>query len=107
MESGTSAGDGDPTITINVKFCGRSFLILISPDSTIKELKSLLQPLTNVLPRGQKLISKGKLLVDGMTIRKSEVTNGFKIMLMATHGLHQGVPIIVPQIPELTKDILQ
>ncbi|KAF4370769.1 hypothetical protein F8388_011668 [Cannabis sativa] len=90
MESGTSAGDGDPTITIHVKFGGRSFPILISPDSTIKELKSLLQPLTNVLPRGQKLISKGKLLVDGMTIRESEVTNGSKIMLMAAHGLHQG-----------------
>ncbi|KAM6598822.1 hypothetical protein CsatA_018431 [Cannabis sativa] len=86
MESGTSAGDGDPTITINVKFCERSFPILIFPDSAIKELKSLLQPLTNVLPRGQKLISKGKLLVDGMTTRESEVTNGSKIMLMATHG---------------------
>ncbi|XP_062086596.1 LRR repeats and ubiquitin-like domain-containing protein At2g30105 [Humulus lupulus] len=90
MESGSSTGAGEATITINVKFSGRSFPILISPDSTIKELKSLLQPLTNVLPRGQKLISKGKLLVDEMTIRASEVTNGSKIMLMASQGLHQG-----------------
>lgn len=33
----------------------------------------------------------GKLLVDGMTLRESEITNGSKIMLMASQGLHQGV----------------
>ncbi|PON85897.1 Ubiquitin domain containing protein [Trema orientale] len=103
MESGSSAsGDGDceaqPTIKINVKFGARSIPILISPDSTIKDLKSLLQPLTNVLPRGQKLISKGKLLVDEMTIRASEVTNGSKIMLMASQGLHQGDGPVLKQV---------
>ena len=47
------------TITINVKFSGSTIPISISPQSTIKDLKSLLLPATNVLPRGQKLIFKG------------------------------------------------
>ncbi|KDP45775.1 hypothetical protein JCGZ_17382 [Jatropha curcas] len=78
------------SINVTVKFSGRSISISVSLDSTVKDLKSLLQPLTNVLPRGQKLIFKGKLLVDAMTLRQSEITNGSKIMLMASQGLHQG-----------------
>ncbi|KAE8039320.1 hypothetical protein FH972_011744 [Carpinus fangiana] len=77
-------------ITITVKFSGRSIPVTISPDATIGDLKSLLQPLTNVLPRGQKLIFKGKLLVDATTLRASAVTGGAKVMLMASQGLHQG-----------------
>jgi hypothetical protein len=34
------------------------------------------------------------LLVDGMTLRESEVTNGAKVMLMASQGLHQGVSLL-------------
>ncbi|CDP10059.1 unnamed protein product [Coffea canephora] len=60
------------------------------------DLKSILQPLTNVLPRGQKFIFKGPshLLVDEMTMRSLEIINGSKIMLMATQGLHQGVSAV-------------
>ncbi|XVE58987.1 hypothetical protein DITRI_Ditri05aG0007900 [Diplodiscus trichospermus] len=83
-------GESSDNINITVKFSGRSIPISIAKDSTIKDLKSHLQPLTNVLPRGQKLIFKGKLLVDGMTLQESEVTNGAKLMLMASQGLHQG-----------------
>ena len=54
----TSEGNGK-SIAINVKFTGKSIPITIPCDSTVKDLKSLLQPLTNVLPRGQKLIFKG------------------------------------------------
>ncbi|XP_059297712.1 LRR repeats and ubiquitin-like domain-containing protein At2g30105 [Lycium ferocissimum] len=82
--------DGDNTITVNVKFSGRSIPVEISSESTVKELKSLIQPLTNVLTRGQKLIFKGKVLVDEMTLKSLEVKNGAKIMLMASQGLHQG-----------------
>jgi hypothetical protein len=49
----------DTAINITVKFSGRSIPISVSLDSKIKDVKSLLQPLTNVLPRGQKLIFKG------------------------------------------------
>ncbi|XP_060175013.1 LRR repeats and ubiquitin-like domain-containing protein At2g30105 [Lycium barbarum] len=82
--------DADNRITVNVKFSGRSIPVEISSESTVKELKSLIQPLTNVLTRGQKLIFKGKVLMDEMTLKSLEVKNGAKIMLMASQGLHQG-----------------
>ncbi|KAL0537337.1 hypothetical protein IC582_026315 [Cucumis melo] len=85
----TSDGNGK-SITINVKFTGKSIPIILPSDSTVKDLKSLLQPLTNVLPRGQKLIFKGKVLADEMTLAASEVANGAKMMLMTSQGLHQG-----------------
>ncbi|KAL6967718.1 hypothetical protein U1Q18_033527 [Sarracenia purpurea var. burkii] len=87
MEKGETGGD---VITVNIKFAGRSIPLSLSSDDTVRDLKSLLQPLTNVLPRGQKLIFKGKVLVDDLTMRSSEVSNGAKIMLMASQGLHQG-----------------
>ncbi|PKI51287.1 LRR repeats and ubiquitin-like domain-containing protein At2g30105 [Punica granatum] len=82
--------DAGAEINLTVKFSGRSIPISTSPDTTVKELKSLLQPLTNVLPRGQKLIFKGKVLVDSQTLKASDLTNGAKLMLMASQGLHQG-----------------
>ncbi|KAK4363713.1 hypothetical protein RND71_018954 [Anisodus tanguticus] len=58
-KEGKSDGDNGTTITVNLKFNGRSVPVEISNESTAKHLKSLLQPLTNVLSRGQKLIFKG------------------------------------------------
>ncbi|KAL3530923.1 hypothetical protein ACH5RR_010245 [Cinchona calisaya] len=107
MEAGeAAAGDSrnesesSGMIKVNIKFAGRSIPVEISLDSTVKNLKSILQPLTNVLPRGQKLIFKGKVLVDDMTLRSSEITNGSKIMLMATQGLHQGDGPIKKEHPD-------
>ncbi|KAK4351603.1 hypothetical protein RND71_030916 [Anisodus tanguticus] len=89
-KEGKSDSDNRSTIKVNVKFSGRSIQVEISDESTVKHLKSLLQPLTNVLSRGQKLIFKGKVLADEMTLKSLEVGNGAKIMLMASQGLHQG-----------------
>ncbi|XP_010043405.2 LRR repeats and ubiquitin-like domain-containing protein At2g30105 [Eucalyptus grandis] len=80
----------ETSVNFTVKFSGRSIPVAASPDSSIRDVKSLLQPLTNVLPRGQKLIFKGKILDDSMTLRASEVKSGAKVMLMASQGLHQG-----------------
>ncbi|KAL0370772.1 UNVERIFIED_CONTAM: Plant intracellular Ras-group-related LRR protein 8 [Sesamum angustifolium] len=77
-------------LKLNIKFSGRSIPVEIGADSTIKDLKSLLQPLTNVLPRGQKLIFKGKVLSDELRLASSGISDGAKIMLMASQGLHQG-----------------
>eukprot|EP00261_Vitis_vinifera_P034777 XP_019076020.1 PREDICTED: LRR repeats and ubiquitin-like domain-containing protein At2g30105 isoform X2 [Vitis vinifera] len=107
--SGTSGGVNDAktatTITLNIKFSGRSIPVSVSPNSTVKDLKSLLQPLTNVLTRGQKLIFKGRVLADGMTLRESEITDGAKVMLMASQGLHQGGGPILKEAP--TRPILR
>lgn len=94
------AGD---EISMIVKFMGRSIPITIALDSAVKELKDQLQPLTNVLPRGQKIIFKGKVLEDGQTLRSYDVANGAKIMLMATQGLHQGAGPIKKETPTSSK----
>ncbi|KAG5515069.1 hypothetical protein RHGRI_036193 [Rhododendron griersonianum] len=96
MEKVETNGDD---ITVNIKFGGRSIPVSLSSDSTVRHLKSLLQPLTNVLPRGQKLIFKGKVLVDESTLKSSGVSNGAKIMLMASQGLHQGDGPIKKETP--------
>ncbi|CAN1856167.1 LRR repeats and ubiquitin-like domain-containing protein At2g30105, partial [Linum perenne] len=82
--------DPATVIKVVVKFSGRLIPVSVSLDNTIKDIKALLQPLTNVLPRGQKLIFQGKVLADAMTLRELEVSNGAKIMLVASQGLHQG-----------------
>lgn len=58
--------------------------------STVKELMDALQSLTNVHPRGQKLIFKGKILTPEMKFSDAKLTNNAKIMLMATQGVFQG-----------------
>ncbi|KAL2597619.1 hypothetical protein AAZV13_11G174500 [Glycine max] len=74
--SGASEPNSNATIiTINVKFGGVSIPISISPHLTINGFKSLLLPSTNVLPRGQKLIFKGKVLEDPMTLKTYKLTN--------------------------------
>ncbi|KAK7838132.1 lrr repeats and ubiquitin-like domain-containing protein [Quercus suber] len=111
MEEGGAAdpngkGKGESNdITISIKFSGRSIPLTLSPDSTITHLKSLLQPLTNVLTRGQKLIFKGKVLVDTMTLRASEITSGAKVMLMASQGLHQGDGPILKQAQSVPRRV--
>ncbi|MFS8002638.1 putative Ubiquitin-like domain, leucine-rich repeat domain superfamily [Helianthus anomalus] len=86
-------------IQVSVKFNGHWIPLSLSADTTVKDLKSVLQPLTNLLPRGQKLIAKGKILDDQMNL------NGLsKIQLIGSQGLHQGSgPIIKKESPDLRK----
>ncbi|XP_024968039.1 LRR repeats and ubiquitin-like domain-containing protein At2g30105 [Cynara cardunculus var. scolymus] len=91
--NGATADRSDPinNVKISVKFNGRSIPINLSVDSTVKDLKYLLQPLTDVLPRGQKLISKGKILDDEEKFSSLGTYNGiYKLQLIASQGLHQG-----------------
>ena len=62
MEETSMHGDG-AIITVKVKFGEKKFPILISPNSTVSNLKYLLLTLTNVLPQRQKLISKGSIYI--------------------------------------------
>lgn len=51
----------ESNIKITVKFTTQSIPITISHDSTVQGLKTLLLPLTSILPRGQTLIFKGSI----------------------------------------------
>ncbi|WZZ14379.1 hypothetical protein YC2023_107468 [Brassica napus] len=55
----------ESTVKLTIKLGGKSIPLSVSPDATTKDLKSLLQPITNVLPRGQKLIFKEVLELAG------------------------------------------
>ncbi|KAI3676198.1 hypothetical protein L1987_85799 [Smallanthus sonchifolius] len=93
-------GDSENMVKVSVKFNGRSIPLSLSVESTVKDLKSLLQPLTDVLPRGQKLIAKGKVLDDEMKFSSLGVYNGvYKIQLIASQGLHQGSGPIKKESP--------
>ncbi|RWV94117.1 hypothetical protein GW17_00043380 [Ensete ventricosum] len=59
MEGAKDADDDRSAITVQVKFSGRTLPVSLPMDATVADLKSLLQPLTNVLTRGQTLICKG------------------------------------------------
>uniref|UniRef100_A0A804LZ55 Ubiquitin-like domain-containing protein n=1 Tax=Zea mays TaxID=4577 RepID=A0A804LZ55_MAIZE len=78
------------TITVQVKFAGRTIPVEVPAAASGAELKRLLQPLTNVLPRGQRLICKGKVLQDAASLSSMQVVGGSKVMLIASQGLHQG-----------------
>ncbi|KAL5077108.1 hypothetical protein RYX36_016092 [Vicia faba] len=108
VDDGTSGSNSSSTtITISVKFSGSTIPISISPQSTIKDLKSLLLPATNVLPRGQKLIFKGKVLEDPVTLAASNLSNGSKLMLVASQGLYQGDGPVLKKtqvVPRTRKD---
>ncbi|CAM8970415.1 unnamed protein product [Rhodiola kirilowii] len=98
----SAGGGGNEEINVNVKFGGRTIPLTVSRDFKVKEVKSLLQPLTNVLVRGQKLISKGKILTDNASLMELDVQNGAKMMLMASQGLHQGDGPILKNAPTRT-----
>ncbi|KAH9601980.1 hypothetical protein KSS87_000353 [Heliosperma pusillum] len=78
-------------VKLQIKFGGESIRVTASGSSRVSDLKSIIQEWTNVLPRGQKLIHKGRVLDDeSASLRSYSITDGSKIMVMASRGLHQG-----------------
>ncbi|KAL0419230.1 UNVERIFIED_CONTAM: Plant intracellular Ras-group-related LRR protein 8 [Sesamum radiatum] len=70
-------------LKLNIKFSGRSIPVEIGADSTIKDLKSLLQPLTNVLLEAKSSSSKdGPVKKEAVTLpsvrRVNDITRGKK-----------------------------
>lgn len=85
-----SAEQGGATITIHCKHGKETHAVSISPDATVQDLKEKLQNLTNVLPRGQKLIFKGKMLDTNTRLRDAALSNLSKVMMIGSSGVHQG-----------------
>ncbi|XP_057847551.1 plant intracellular Ras-group-related LRR protein 8 isoform X2 [Cryptomeria japonica] len=90
----------EPSITLHIKFGSDSLQAALPATASVKDLKAHLQSLTNVLPRGQKLIFKGKILEDSVTLKAANLSDGSKIMLMASHGVHQGGGLIKKDSPQ-------
>ncbi|KAI5076089.1 hypothetical protein GOP47_0008154 [Adiantum capillus-veneris] len=77
-------------ITLACKHGKDTHSINISPQATVNDLKEKLQQLTNVLPRGQKLIFKGKVLDINIKLIDAGISNNAKLMMLGSPGIHQG-----------------
>ena len=78
-----SAEDGG--FSVNLAHGARTHRILgVGQMMTVLQLKAMVQQVTSVAPKNQKLICKGKVLMDSDLIRETgKVTAGCKIALMA------------------------
>ncbi|XP_042004316.1 LRR repeats and ubiquitin-like domain-containing protein At2g30105 [Salvia splendens] len=99
MDSEAATAAETSKVRLSVKFGGRSIPVEIAADATVKDLKLLLQTLTDVLPRGQKLICKGKVLSEDSSLASADISDRSKIMLIASQGLHQGGGPIKKELP--------
>ncbi|XP_057789838.1 LRR repeats and ubiquitin-like domain-containing protein At2g30105 [Salvia miltiorrhiza] len=99
MDSEAATSGETSKLRLSVKFGGRSIPVEIAADATIKDLKLILQTLTDVLPRGQKLIFKGKVMSDESTLASADISDRSKIMLMASQGIHQGGGPMKKELP--------
>lgn len=72
-----------PPIRVKVKtLLGKEVRYQIRPDEPITRIRSLVQKSFEVSPRLQCLISEGKILEDGKTVKDYEITNGSLINLI-------------------------
>jgi hypothetical protein len=62
MEGGTASN----AITVTVKHGDKTLPITLPSTALVKDLMQQVKQLTNVLPRGQKLIYKGKCVTNSM-----------------------------------------
>ncbi|XP_020585823.1 LRR repeats and ubiquitin-like domain-containing protein At2g30105 [Phalaenopsis equestris] len=96
----SQASPSAPSITVNVKFRGEKIPISLSPESTVGDLKSRLQPLTYTPPLAQKLIYKGKVLIDSESLQSLQITSSSKIMMTPSYSqLKADVPLTEPASP--------
>jgi len=80
------------TVTITVKFGQITIPVSLPFSSRVNDLMQQLQMSTEVLPRVQKLIFKGKVLTPDMTLKNAQLVNGSKVMLMAAQGFQPRFP---------------
>jgi len=74
------------SISLTVSFRGKNHSISISPESTLQELHSRIEELTEVPPSLQKLLYKGKKATpsDETTIAEAGLKNGTKIQMLGS-----------------------
>lgn len=77
-------------ITLLCKHGKDTHSISIPAQATIQDVKEKLQQLTNVLPRGQKLIFKGRVLDANVRLNDAALLNNSKLMMIGTPGVYQG-----------------
>jgi uncharacterized ubiquitin-like protein YukD len=90
---------GDAQIKVIVKYGAQNINVEVPATGKVEDLMQQLQLHTQLLPRLQKLICKGKVLKGDMSLKTAQLTDGAKVMLMAAQGFQPRVPTVCPSCP--------
>jgi leucine-rich repeat protein SHOC2 len=74
-------------LQLQIKHGSETLAISAAAACTVQQLKQQLEQLTGLFVRNQKLIFKGKVLVDASTLEACKLTTGSKVMLLQSEGL--------------------
>jgi hypothetical protein len=85
---------GDAQIKVIVKYGAQNINVEVPATGKVEDLMQQLQLHTQLLPRLQKLICKGKVLKGDMSLKTAQLTDGAKVMLMAAQGFQPRVPTV-------------
>ena len=72
--------------TVTVKIGKSSVEVHLDSDGTTEDVKRVVEERTGVVARKQKLMFKGKVLLDGETLEAAGIRDGAKIMGIATEA---------------------
>ncbi|KAG0623047.1 hypothetical protein M758_3G145100 [Ceratodon purpureus] len=84
---------GGDAMNLTIKFGVTNIAISLPASSKVSDLMHQLQSATDILPRVQKLIFKGKVLTPDLTLKNAQLKDGSKIMLMAAQGFQSRFPV--------------
>eukprot|EP00897_Mesotaenium_endlicherianum_P002348 jgi/Mesen1/2140/ME000152S01226 len=91
----------DKELLVQVKYGPQMLEVSLQKGNSVGDLNIALQKLTNILPRGQKLIHKGKVLTADMTLEMAGIKDKAKLMLLPSAGLQRGtIPPKTAAVPK-------
>jgi hypothetical protein len=90
---------GDAQIKVIVKYGAQNINVEVPATGKVEDLMQQLQLHTQLLPRLQKLICKGKVLKGDMSLKTAQLTDGAKVMLMAAQGFQPRFPTKQSTLP--------
>lgn len=88
------------TLTLQVKHGKSTHQVSVEQDAKVLEVMQLIEQVTEVPIRQQKLICQGKVLDSSSTVKGSNLKTGSRLMLMTAGGQTQVVQI--PPAPQST-----
>ncbi|KAF6263586.1 hypothetical protein COO60DRAFT_1698667 [Scenedesmus sp. NREL 46B-D3] len=74
-------------LQLQLKYGAETLSVSKAATCTVQQLKQELEQLTGLFVRNQKLIFKGKVLADALTLDACKLTTGSKVMLLQSEGL--------------------
>lgn len=74
-------------LQLQLKYGAETLSVSKAATCTVQQLKQELEQMTGLFVRNQKLIFKGKVLADALTLDACKLTTGSKVMLLQSEGL--------------------